>query len=143
MAERKNKLDDAFLGIAIVIAGIAWIAGKVTDTIGVVTPIVIVVLLVVCFAWHKRVQRRKRIEYLFAKYGDQAIVDCILRQQLWQGETAPQLLDSIGSPFSIDRRVMATRKREIWKYNRTGRGRYGLRITLDNDVVIEIDQKTS
>jgi hypothetical protein len=31
MAKRKNKLDDAFLGIAIVIAGIAWIAGKVTD----------------------------------------------------------------------------------------------------------------
>jgi hypothetical protein len=53
------------------------------------------------------------------------------------------LTDSLGNPPNVDRKLMATRKREVWKYNPIGRGRYALRVTLDNDVVIQIDQKTS
>lgn len=37
---------------------------------------------------------------------------------------------------------MATRKREIGKYQQTARGRYAQRVTLDSDIVIEIDHKT-
>lgn len=62
---------------------------------------------------------------------------------MWQGETAQMLTDSLGNPPNVDRKLMATRKREVWKYNPIGRGRYALRVTLDNDVVIQIDQKTS
>ena len=43
------------------------------------------------------------------------------------------------SPGRWGRRLQGdgTRKREVWKYKPTGRNRYGLRITLDNNVVVE------
>jgi hypothetical protein len=50
-------------------------------------------------------------------------------------------MDSLGSPRGVDRKSMATRKREIWKYNPRGVNRFGLRITLDNDIVANWDQK--
>ena len=41
----------------------------------------------------------------------------------------------------MDDKLLKTRKREVWKYNRTGVNRYGLRITLDNDIVTTWDHK--
>lgn len=113
------------------------------DTVGPVLPVVAIALVIVGVVWFKYSQKQKRLEYLRDKYGDEATVDRIMRRILWQGETAQMLVDSLGDPVNVDRKVMATRKREVWKYNQTGRGRYALRVTLDNDVVIEIDHKTS
>jgi hypothetical protein len=141
MARRKSKLNDAFLGIAIVIAGIAWAVGKVLDMVGVATPIVIIALVIVAFVWFKYAQRKKRIEYLLDKYGDEDIVNRIMQGHYWEGQTAQQLRDSVGSPLSIDTKSMATRKRAVWKYRSRGRNRYGLRIILDDDVVIGWEQK--
>jgi hypothetical protein len=144
MARRKNsKLESAFISLAVVIGGIGWIIGKVLDTVGAVFPIVVIGLIIAGVVWFKHSQKQKRIEHLLDKYGDEAVVDRIMRRIPWQGETAQQLIDSLGNPLNVDRKLMATRKREVWKYQQTGRGRYALRLTLDNDVVIEIDQKTS
>jgi hypothetical protein len=41
----------------------------------------------------------------------------------------------------VDRKLLKTMKREIWKYNPRGVNRYGLRITLDNDIVSGWDHK--
>lgn len=144
MARRKNsKLESAFIGPAVVIGGIGWVIGKVLDITGAVVPIVVIGLIIAGVVWFRHLQKQKRIEYLFDKYGDNAVVDRIMRRILWQGETAQQVIDSLGNPLNVDRKLMATRSREVWKYQQTGRGRYALRVTLDNDVVIEIDQKTS
>jgi len=64
-----------------------------------------------------------------------------MRHTFWQGQTSDQLLESLGSPKDVDKKLLATRKREVWKYNRRGVNRYGLRITLDNDIVAGWDQK--
>ena len=132
------------------VAGVGWIVSKILDTVGPVVPVVVIALVIVGAVWFKYSEKqkqlenqRRRIEYLRAKYGDEAAVDCIMRRILWKGETAQQLIDSLGNPLSVDIKMMATRKREVWKYQQIGRGRYALRITLDNDVVIEIDHKTS
>lgn len=129
--------------LALVVLGVGWGISKAMDTVGPVVPVIAIVVVIVAVVGYKRWQRQKRIEYLLDKYGDEAAVDRIMRRILWQGETAQMLVDSLGNPLNVDRKVMATRKREVWKYNQTGRGRYALRITLDNDVVIEIDQKNS
>jgi hypothetical protein len=105
------------------------------------SPLIVLVILIAGVVWFSYYRRQKRIKYLMDKYGDEAIVQRILGGNFWQGQTAQQLLDSIGSPLSIDRKSMATRKREVWKYNRKGKNRYGLRITLDNDVVSGWDYK--
>jgi hypothetical protein len=92
-------------------------------------------------AWYRHFKRKQRTEFLLDKYGDMEVVQRILRGHMWQGQTSEQLLDSVGSPLNIDRKVMASRRREVWKYNSRGRNRYGLRITLDNDIVIGWDRK--
>jgi hypothetical protein len=102
----------------------------------------ILCLPIIAFAFFKYAQRQKRLQYLRLKYGDESVVQRIMRRTFWEGQTAEQLRDSIGPPLSIDNKVMATRKRQVWKYNRTGRNRYALRITLDNGVVIGWDQKS-
>jgi len=48
----------------------------------------------------------------------------------------------IGRPVDIDQRVMKTRVREVWKYRQTGKGRFALRITLENNIVVGWDDKT-
>lgn len=140
MARRKSNFE-ALAGVVVVLAFVVWLARKMSDSVGFGTPIAILVFLVAGFAWLKYNQKQKRIAYLRDKYGDEAIVQRILERIPWQGQTAEQLRDSVGSPVSIDNKVMATRKREVWKYKPSGRNRYALRITLDDDVVIGWDQK--
>jgi hypothetical protein len=140
---RNNSAGSALVGVAILIGGICLLVSKLYETVGIVIPLVVLGVLIFGTIWFKHSQRQKRIKYLLAKYGDQETVDRIMRRTIWQGETAQQVIDSLGDPLSVDMKVMATRKREIWKYHQTGRGRYALRVTLDNDVVTGIDHKTS
>ncbi len=100
--------------------------------------VVVCVGLAIAYSVHANKQRRKT---LLAKYGDQAIVDMIMRRTMWQGQTEEQLIDSLGRPVDVDQKVLKTKTKEIWKYNRTGRNRFGLRITLENGVVVGWDKK--
>jgi outer membrane protein assembly factor BamE (lipoprotein component of BamABCDE complex) len=61
--------------------------------------------------------------------------------QVREGQTSEQLRVLLGNPLSVDTKFTKTRKCEIWKYNRRGTNRYGLRIILDNDVVVGWDEK--
>jgi hypothetical protein len=143
MARRKkSKVESLFLGVALVVAIIGWIIEKILDSIGMVAPIAVIVLIVAGVICFKYAGRQKRIRYLLDKYGNQEIVDRILLTSL-AGANIQQLLDSLGNPLNVDRKLMASRRREVWKYNSIGRGRYGLRITLDDDIVIRIDHKSS
>ena len=81
-----------------------------------------------------------RLAYLEEKYCDETL-QRVLQGQLWQGQTAEQVIDSLGEPVAIDRNLLKTRKREIWKYSQSGVNRYRLRITLEGDRVVGWDQK--
>lgn len=99
--------------------------------------------IAVCVVWALVVSflNRVRRKELMAKYGDEVIVNKIMNKMFWQGQTPEQLIDSIGRPLDTDQRVMKTKVKEVWKYNRTGKGRYALRITLENGVVVGWDSK--
>ncbi|WP_145004821.1 DUF2845 domain-containing protein [Pseudomonas oryzihabitans] len=99
--------------------------------------------IAVCVVWALIVSflNRVRRKELMAKYGDEVIVNKIMNKMFWQGQTPEQLIDSIGRPLDTDQRVMKTKVKEVWKYNRTGKGRYALRITLENGVVVGWDSK--
>ena len=141
VARRKNKIETAVWGLLILIAAVGWVISKLLDTVGIVMPLLVILLAFAAIISHKAIRRKRRIQFLLDKYGNEEIVQRIMNQHFWQGQTAAQLLDSIGNPMGIDRKAMATRKREVWKYNSIGKNRYGLRITLDDDVVIGWDQK--
>lgn len=78
---------------------------------------------------------------LMKKYGNAALVDRIMNKMFWQGQSEDQLVESLGKPLDIDQRVLKTKTQEVWKYNKTGKGRYALRITLENGYVVGWDQK--
>lgn len=86
--------------------------------------------------------KKKRRERLMAKYGNADTVDKIMRRMFWQGQTSAQLVDSIGRPIDIDIKILKTKSKEIWKYNQTGKGRFGLRITVEDGEVVGWDKKS-
>ncbi|HJR55624.1 MAG TPA: hypothetical protein VJ798_03515 [Rhizomicrobium sp.] len=85
------------------------------------------------FAALARAQRRKA---LMEKYGDADLVERLMRREVWEGQTAEQLLDSRGTPASVDNKVLKTKTTDTWKYNRMGRGQYAIRIIVENGVVV-------
>ena len=96
------------------------------------------VVLVCAVALWAYLQRRKQ---LTAKYGDAEIARHIMQQVVWQGETAEQLRESFGTPADIDQKVLKTKSKEVWKYRPVGKNRFGLKVTLDDGVVVAWDTK--
>jgi hypothetical protein len=135
------------MGLLIVV-GILWavgtaIANALKSPDGWVL-IAIVAGVIVLIIVQKAAAKKKRLEYLqylMGKYGDATIVDHICNHLFWQGQTAEQLIDSLGPPHGVDKKLLKSINREVWKYNPRGVNRYGLRITLDNYIVTTWDQK--
>lgn len=71
------------------------------------------------------------------KYKNQRVVDRIIEQILWEGETYEQVVDSLGRAKSIDLKVFKGNKREILKYNYDKyKIRYLTKVTLENGKII-------
>lgn len=75
------------------------------------------------------------------KYGDPQIAANIADHMIWAGATEEQLTESWGRPVSVDQKLLKTKTKEVWKYNRTGKNRYGSRVTLENGEVVGWEQK--
>ena len=90
---------------------------------------IVVALIVFGCAVYLYLQKIRRDE-LMKKYNDAELVDKLMRRLVWQDQTADQLIDSVGKPIKVDKRVMASRTREVWKYDRRSTHRFGMRITL-------------
>lgn len=103
--------------------------------------LVILGLVVALWFGIRAYSKKMRREALLAKYGDPGIVEKILAQSIWTGQTQEQLRDSIGDPVDVDQKVLKSKVKETWKYNPRGRNRFGLRITVENNVVVGWDQK--
>lgn len=144
MPRRKKGLDAAGLGVLIVLGLIAMAVQAIVHATespeGWMFILLIIAAIVLVFAL-KAAAKRKKLEYLMGKYGSEQIVALIYSHKYWQGQTAEQLTDSLGNPHGVDRKLLKTIKREVWKYNPRGVNRYGLRITLDNDIVSSWDHK--
>jgi hypothetical protein len=103
--------------------------------------VVLVVLVGVAWIVVSSHNTKKRRAALLVKYGDLEIVEKIMRRMFWQGQTEQQLIDSLGHPLDIDQRVLKSKTKETWKYNRIGKNRYGLRVIIENGFVVGWDQK--
>jgi hypothetical protein len=118
-----------------------------------------IILIIAGYVWHKTTKEKarqaelaqqeaerlrreeERRSELPRKYGDEKVVDAIMRQSYWQGQTAEQLRDSLGTPADIDEKVLKTKRKEIWKYHHLGGNRFGLRITLEQEQVVGWEEK--
>jgi len=128
---------ESIFGIVILLAILYWIGWKW------ITGIVALIGFSFIFAIyvdHKN-KKKRRIELLTKYLGDIETVDKILSQQIWEGQTSEQLEESFGKPVEIDEKILKTKSKEVWKYNQTGKGRFALRITLENGEVIGWEKK--
>jgi len=99
----------------------------------------ILVVVMVCMIKYYIIKWRR--ESLMRKYGDSDIVAKIMKGRFWQGQTEEQLLDSLGKPLNVEQKVLKNKTKETWKYNKTGKNRYALKVILENDKVVGWDQK--
>ncbi|RKT60759.1 hypothetical protein DFR40_0905 [Azonexus fungiphilus] len=104
--------------------------------------LVIIIGGAIAFVLFLNHMNKKRRAALIEKYKDESIVAKIMGRMIWQGQTPEQLTDSLGTPVDVDRKVLKTKTKEIWKYNQTGKGRFALRVTLENGEVVGWEQKS-
>lgn len=98
--------------------------------------------LIIYVPWKsKKIAERDRKERIYQKYGHNEIAERIIKKTIWVGETSEQLEDSLGKPCDIDEYVLKTKKKEKWKYYQRGVNRYGLKIMVENGVVVGWDEK--
>jgi len=140
MARRSTSAETSLIVLAIVVGLPIYLAMKVIDVTGWIVPVVVIVAIVALVMASQASKRRKRIEELRRKYPED-IVQRILAGQIWQGQTEGQLIDALGSPAEVDRKVLKTMRREIWKYGRMSARRFRLRITVENGTVAGWDHK--
>lgn len=145
---RRKKIEDLAIGV-LVIAGIVVAAVvKFFETVGFVIPSAVLAGVIIIYLLNKsqqekkqRLEAEKRRQSLMEKYRDEELVNNIINQVIWVGQTDGQLRDSLGQPEDIDQKVLKTKKKEVWKYGHKGGNRYKYRITLDNDEVVGWDEK--
>jgi len=137
-----TKAESTFAGVLIVLGLIVGGILNIVETTGIIIPLLILTAGIGLYFWHKHSQRQKRLSFLRAKYHDEELVQKIDQSYFWAGQTQEQLLDSLGQPVDIDQKLLKTKTKEIWKYNHRGSNRYGLRITLEDGIVVEWDKKS-
>lgn len=117
MARRLTKAEMFFLTWAVIIGLPIWAAAKLGEVVGwagIAAMLVGALLLYFFYRKSRRVARRFR---LTAKYGDKELVGKLMSRSFWTGQTAEQLIDSLGAPSDVDKKVLRTKKKEVWKYN--------------------------
>ena len=136
---RKKDVNAVGTILLIVIGGIVAAFQALNEALGQTGWLFVIVGIIVLIGvsiWANERSKQQRRQALLEKYGDPEIVDAIMNKNFWVGQTHEQLRDSLGAPVDVDEQVLKTKVKHTWKYQRRGRNRYGLRVTLDNGVVV-------
>jgi amino acid permease len=139
--EKMTKLQKESLATLIFIAVIVTAVIKFFENVGFMTLIIVIVVCVVAFFLYKAIRKQQKLSYLKKKYVNSRVVERMFSGVIWEGETAAQLVDSLGKPDAVDKRQSESLKKEIWKYGRRGGGRYNLIVDLENGLVINWEGK--
>jgi type II secretory pathway pseudopilin PulG len=78
---------------------------------------------------------REQRDSLVERFGAED-ADRILRHEIWQGQTEVMLIASRGAPADEEEHVMKTKTKRTYKYDPQGANRYGLRVFVENGVVV-------
>lgn len=107
-----------------------------------VVTIIVIIVVAVAHTIGDTKKKEAREKYLHEKYADYPnTLKKILNGELWQGETSSEVVDTLGEPVDIDEKATKKKRVRVYKYYHRGGNRYGLRITLEDDVVVGWDLK--
>ena len=137
MIDWRDLTWDHIKGIALilVIGFTIYNLKRFFDVAGYVKPLVFIIY---CFGFYlfirysKKIRRKQR---LMSQYSDEEVVRYILEKTIWEGETAEQLEEALGSPEEVESQVYRGKRKEVWKYYPREDNQYDLKITLEDDSV--------
>jgi hypothetical protein len=139
MAKQKTSVLASIIALLILLCLAGAVIGLIQEYFQVI--LVVGVLLagasIGVWALVKWTQRKG----LLQKYGDPTIAERIQQKLIWEGQTAEQLRDSQGAPEAIEEAYLKHVQRQVWKYGRTGKNRFRLRVTLENGCVVGWEKK--
>jgi hypothetical protein len=141
MARKASKAEAQFIILAVIVGLPIYVLYESGEALGWNVIFVGIIVVIIFSVLVKIMSKKARRAKLMEKYNNDQLVDAIMRQSFWIGQTKEQLVDSLGNPQDIDEKVLKTKTKEIWKYNHSGGNRYGLRITIENGEVIGWDKK--
>ncbi len=105
---------------------------KVKNEDNTITIIIIFIIVIWFWVWIKNGRKRK----LMRKYDDKDTVDALINGHFWQDGTKEMLIDALGEPEDIDTKIYKTKTKEIWKYEKKGKNSYGLKIILEDNIIV-------
>ena len=144
MAKKSDTGTGLLFVVGAIIAGLVAAYEWAAKTLLIVGIVVILVVLGVVLARHQATKRRQeRFRALAERFGSEEIAQDIMVQRFWTGQTEDMLAESLGPPLAIDKQVLKTKRKEIWKYGEARKKQFSLRITLENGRVVSWDQKSA
>lgn len=100
-----------------------------------------IAIIIVLFIVARIVDAQTRKKNIYRKYGRNETAERIIKRIIWVGETQEQLVDSLGRPCDIDQNVLKTKMKETWKYFQKSPSRFGMKIKVEDGVVVGWDEK--
>lgn len=82
----------------------------------------------------------RRLAELTDRFGTEA-ARRIMDGEIWQGATEEMIIASMGRPADIDEKVYRSKTRRTFKYEKTGKNRYALRVTFEDGSCVGWDDK--
>lgn len=120
MAKKMTKAESQAIIWLFIIGAPVYGVMKLNESGGLIPFLVFFSIVVTVLVIIKAVRRKRRYNRLMEKYQNSGLVEKLMNRGFWQNQTAGQLLDSLGKPHDIDRKVLKTKKKEVWKYNHQG-----------------------
>jgi len=139
--EKMTKMQKQVLATLLFVALIITAVIKFFQNVGLLPLIIVIGACVVAFFLYRALKKRRRVKYLEQKYVNKKKVEKIINGDIWHGETAEQLIDSIGNPDVIDDKLLKTQKKVVWKYGRRGASGYNLIVNLEKGLVVSWEGK--
>ena len=139
--EKMTKMQKQVLATLLFVALLITAVIKFFQNVGLLPLIIVIGVCVVAFFLYRALKKRRRLKYLEQKYVNKKKVEKIINGDIWQGETAEQLIDSIGNPEVIDDKLLKTQKKVVWKYGRRGAFGYNLIVNLEKGLVVSWEGK--
>lgn len=101
----------------------------------------LIVILILAVAWKllslqtAERRRRQRLQELTERF-DEDIANRIMNKEVWQGQTEEMLIESKGSPVDVIETVSLRHKKQTFKYDEVGCGRFRTKVHLRDGIVV-------
>ena len=144
MAKKSDTGTGVLLVFGAIVAGLVAAYEWATKNLLIVGLVIVLVVLGIVLSHYQASKRRQeRLRALTERFGSEEIAQDIMVQKFWTGQTEEMLTESLGPPVVVDKQVLKTKRKEVWKYGEARMNQFSLRITLENGRVVSWDQKSA